>query len=137
MKQGRCTLVIAMLDVIPDGDLPNPPEGPLYGTDVATFRELKYSADNILLECVVMRHGAGYRVAGRSPEHAPYLACRRLVDDCLYFMLVGEWDSLGVLILSTESYENRVIPTGVRPAFLPAFDLPNVLNQSDSKAITA
>lgn len=66
MNQGKCTLVIAMLDVIPDGDLPNAPKGPLYSTDVATFRDLKYYADNVLLECVVMRHGAGYRVAGRS-----------------------------------------------------------------------
>lgn len=52
-------------------------------------------------------------------------------------MLLGEWDSLGVLLLSTESYENRVIPPGVRPALLPSFDLPNVLNHSDSKTITA
>ena len=64
-----------MLDVIPDGDLPNAPKGPLYGTDVATFRDLKFYADNILLECVVMRHGAGYRVAGRSLEYPSYLAC--------------------------------------------------------------
>jgi len=63
---GACTLVIAMLDVFEKRDLPNPPPGPLYDTDVATFRELSLSADSIDLSCVVLRHGAGYRIAGRS-----------------------------------------------------------------------
>lgn len=52
-------------------------------------------------------------------------------------VIAGEWDSLGVLLLSTESYENRVIPQGVNPAFSTAFHLPNILNGSDSSGVTA
>lgn len=64
MRIGDCTLVIAMLDVFGKGDLPNAPPGPLYDTDVATFRELSLGADSIDLSCVVLRHGGGYRIAG-------------------------------------------------------------------------
>lgn len=52
-------------------------------------------------------------------------------------MNAGEWDSLGVLMLSTESYENRIIPAGVSPALSSAYDLPNILNCSDSSSATA
>ncbi|KAG7007613.1 hypothetical protein G7Y79_00009g027220 [Physcia stellaris] len=103
--QGQCTLIIAMLDIFPVGQLPNAPKGPTYGTDIASFRDIELLASNINLHCVVFRHSAGYRVA-------------------------GEWDSLGVLLLSTESYENRVIPPGVNPTFSTAFHLPNILNSS-------
>ena len=65
-EQGKCTLVIAMLDVFPDGRLPNAPKGPTYGTDIASFRDIELLASNINLHCVVFRHSAGYRVAGRS-----------------------------------------------------------------------
>ncbi len=53
-----------MLDIFGEGDLPNPPPGPLYDTDVATFREISLYADSIDLSCVVLRHGGGYRIAG-------------------------------------------------------------------------
>jgi len=45
---------------------------------------------------------------------------------------LGDWGSIGVLIMSTESYVNRLIPPGVSPAFATAFGLPNVLNASDA-----
>ena len=82
-KTGKCTLVIALLDVFPDGALPNAPKGPLYNTDVATWRDLKFHADNILLQCVVLRHSAGYRVAGMStllPIIVLLGCCGRIAD---------------------------------------------------------
>ena len=53
------------------------------------------------------------------------------------YVIVGKWQSLGVLILSTESYENRVIPSGVNPAFSSTFGIPSVLNSSHALSSTA
>ena len=53
------------------------------------------------------------------------------------YALVGQWQSLGVLILSTESYENRIIPSGLNPALSSTFGLPSILNSSDSLSATA
>ena len=63
--EGACTLVLAMLDVFPDGDLPNVHEGPLYTTDIASFRDIEFLARDLVLNCVLLRHSAGYRVAGK------------------------------------------------------------------------
>ena len=53
-----------MLDIFPDGELPIAPEGPLYDTDVASFRDIDLLANNINVQCVLLRHSAGYRVTG-------------------------------------------------------------------------
>ena len=57
-----------MLDVFPDGDLPNAPKSPTYTTDIASFRDIELLARNVLLNCVVLRHSAGYRVAGKGTQ---------------------------------------------------------------------
>lgn len=51
---------------------------------------------------------------------------------CAYWCALGDWGSIGVLIMSTESYVNRLIPPGVSPAFATAFGLPSVFNASDA-----
>ena len=62
--QGKCTLVLAMLNVFPDGALPNAPKGPTYPTDIASFDEVWHLAIDLVLQCLVLQHSAGYRVAG-------------------------------------------------------------------------
>ena len=54
-----------------------------------------------------------------------------------YWCVLGDWGSIGVLVMSTESYVNRLIPPGVSPAFARAFGLPNVLNTSDAISTAA
>lgn len=51
---------------------------------------------------------------------------------CAYWYALGDWGSIGVLIMSTESYLNRLIPPGVSPAFATTFGLPNILNVSEA-----
>lgn len=82
MTQGKCTLVLAMLDIFPEGDLPNAPRGPIYSTDVANFRDIELLANNINLHCVVFRHSAGYRVAGRLIQVPSYYAHIAWFADC-------------------------------------------------------
>ena len=72
---GACTLVIAMLDVFGEGDLPNPPEGPFYDTDVASFRDLQLDAGRVDLSCVVLQHSGGYRVAGNASPSSTSTIC--------------------------------------------------------------
>lgn len=107
---GACTLVVVMMDIFKPGELPNPPKGPFYETDIATYSDLHFTALNVELQCVVLRHGGGYGA-------------------------VGEYGSIGVMIMSMESYENRLIPPGISPAPTSTFGLPNVLNINESTAI--
>ena len=53
------------------------------------------------------------------------------------YVIAGRWHSLGVLILSTESYENRIIPPGLSPALSSTFGLPDNLNSNHSLSATA
>ena len=52
-------------------------------------------------------------------------------------MSVGRWESLGVLMLSTHSYENSIIPAGVSPAVASNFGLSNNANGNVSSDATA
>ena len=65
---GACTLVLVMMDVFKPGELPNPPKGPFYETDIATYHDLHLAALHVELNCVVLRHGGGYKVLGKFPE---------------------------------------------------------------------
>lgn len=55
-----------MMEIFGKGDLPNAPKGPFYDTDVASFRDINIYATRVDLSCVVLRHSAGYHVAGTS-----------------------------------------------------------------------
>ncbi|KAL9020071.1 MAG: hypothetical protein Q9185_002685 [Variospora sp. 1 TL-2023] len=88
---GTCTVVIAMLNIFPEADLPDPPKNPLGSSDVTTFHDLYLAADSVLHHCVAWLQQAGYQQEG----------------------VVA---SIGVLLLATDSLENHSIPPGVNPA---------------------
>ncbi|KAL8971978.1 MAG: hypothetical protein Q9197_002994 [Variospora fuerteventurae] len=88
---GTCTVVIAMLNIFPEADLPDPPKNPLGSSDVTTFHDLYLAADNVLHHCVTWLQQAGYQQEG----------------------VVA---SIGVLLMATDSLENHSIPPGVNPA---------------------
>ena len=129
---GSCTLVIAMMDVFGSGDLPNPPEGPFYDTDFSNFGELSLYAGLIEISCVVLQHSAGYRVGGKA---CPLCVFIKHLQRCVSIRCVtntdnnlGHHGSIAILIMSTESYENRMIPPGLSPALTSVLGRPNLLD---------
>ncbi|KAL8826604.1 MAG: hypothetical protein Q9191_003699 [Dirinaria sp. TL-2023a] len=135
---GACTLVLAMMDIFKPGELPNQPKGPFYETDIATYSDLHFAALNVELHCVVLRHGGGYGAVGRFPRDR--FGDRELFLSTGFVEIKadtrsGEYGSIGVMIMSTESYENRLIPPGISPALTSTFGLPNVLNINESTVI--
>lgn len=62
---GSCTLVIAMLDVFPRMDLPDPPPTPSRLSDVSNFYDLHQAAMRVQSTCVQWIHQAGYLDLGR------------------------------------------------------------------------
>ena len=131
---GGCTLVIAMMDVFGSGDLPNPPEGPFYHTDFASFRDLVLYAGRIEISCVVLQHSAGYLVGGEAFPFCVFIEHlqRRMSNSCVTNTdnNLGLDGSIAILIMSTESYENRMIPPGLSPAFSSVLGRPNLLDAS-------
>lgn len=61
---GACTLVVVMMNVFKDGDLPDPPKGPFYDTEVTTYHDLHMAAVQVELHCVVLRRSGGYEALG-------------------------------------------------------------------------
>ena len=63
---GTCTLMIAMLNLFPPRDLPDPPRGPpLMSSDVSTFYDLHESAIKVFQTCVNWLHQVGYQDVGK------------------------------------------------------------------------
>ncbi|KAI4173805.1 MAG: hypothetical protein LQ346_008348 [Caloplaca aetnensis] len=85
---GTCTVVIAMLDIFPLGDLPEPPRPPFTPTDITSFHDLYQAATSVQLNCVTWLKQAGYQQEGVT-------------------------QSIAVLLMATGSYEERFIPRGV------------------------
>ncbi|KAI4256628.1 MAG: hypothetical protein LQ352_002018 [Teloschistes flavicans] len=89
---GSCTLVIAMLGVFPQMDLPDPPSTPVRLSDVSTFYDLHQAALRVHSTCVQWIHQAGY-------------------------LDIGAVNSMGSFLMATDSYEERiVIPQGIVPS---------------------
>lgn len=62
---GTCTLVIAMLDLFPLMDLPEPPKPPFRPSDVSSFRDTYEAATSVHLNCVRWLRQAGYQQEGK------------------------------------------------------------------------
>ncbi|KAI4287496.1 MAG: hypothetical protein L6R35_003244 [Caloplaca aegaea] len=62
---GTCTVVIAMLKIFPEADLPDPPKNPLGSSDVTTFHDLYLAADSVHHHCVEWLQQAGYQQEGK------------------------------------------------------------------------
>lgn len=95
---GKCTLAIVMLDFFPPGSLPgqDPSGHDVYSdTDVASFQGLWLAADYVEICCLQSQHTPGWA-------------------------LVGERDSLGVFIWTTNSAEDREVPKGAPTLSLPS-----------------
>ncbi|KAI4270844.1 MAG: hypothetical protein L6R38_007001 [Xanthoria sp. 2 TBL-2021] len=71
-------------------DLPEPPPGPFTYSDISTFEELYEAARQVDQHCVAWVRQAGYQDT-------------------------GNYGSLGVFLLATNSYEEIWIPEGVTP----------------------
>lgn len=87
---GKCTLAIVMLEFFPHGSLPgqDPFSPHIYAdTDVASFQDLWLAADFIEICCLQSQHTPGWA-------------------------LVGEHESLGVFVWTTNSAEDREVPKG-------------------------
>ncbi|KAL8924517.1 MAG: hypothetical protein Q9208_003992 [Pyrenodesmia sp. 3 TL-2023] len=91
---GTCTVVIAMLDIFPPSDLPEPPRPPFWPSDITSFHELYQAATSVHLNCLTWLKQAGYQQEGVA-------------------------DSIAVLLMATGSYEDRFIPRGVVPGDKP------------------
>lgn len=87
---GKCTLAIVMLETFPHGSLPGQDPFSRHDytdTDLASFQDLWLAADHIELCCLEFQHTPGWA-------------------------LVGERDSIGVFIWTTNSAEDREVPQG-------------------------
>ena len=47
-----CTVIVAMLDFLSPGQLPEQPAGPFQRTDVASFEELIDAGSDVFVECI-------------------------------------------------------------------------------------
>lgn len=68
---GTCTLVIAMLNLFPEADLPDPPKHFLGSSDVTSFEDLYLAAISVQDNCVAWLHQAGYQQEGKRTPSFP------------------------------------------------------------------